>query len=311
MSETKVQSKVKRDRSPSYPSIPLGTAIERLVTLDEHFKRHPAPLNKIGLAWGMKPASSQASSTVAALKSFGLVEYQGTGADLKAILSDEGRTYLRAQQDSIKRDVLSRLALKPKAILKYYEEWGATRPIDEVCLDELVLKGGFSRAGAENFLKVYDATIAYTLPGTFDKTIHKETQNSNLEKEEQNVEIGDMIQWELAGIKQFDRPKRVRAIQNHEGIDWVYVDGSPSGIQMNEVTLEQKGSKPVPNAPILIEGIVGANGSEREWLRGPLSKESSYRLIVSGNLGPKEIGKLIKLLEAQKDVLSDDEEETT
>jgi hypothetical protein len=48
---------------------------------------------------------------------------------------------------------------------------------------------------------------------------------------------------------------------------------------------------------------------EREWLRGPLSKEASYRLIVAGDLGPKEIGKLIKLLKAQQAVLSDEGED--
>jgi hypothetical protein len=43
---------------------------------------------------------------------------------------------------------------------------------------------------------------------------------------------------------------------------------------------------------------------EREWLRGSLSKEASYR----GDLGPKEIGKLIKLLKAQQAVRSDDDD---
>jgi len=44
----------------------------------------------------------------------------------------------------------------------------------------------------------------------------------------------------------------------------------------------------------------------KEWLRGPLSKTTGYRLLVSGEVGPREIGKLIKLLEAQKMVLEDD-----
>lgn len=48
--------------------------------------------------------------------------------------------------------------------------------------------------------------------------------------------------------------------------------------------------------------------SEREWLRGPLSRDVGYRLIVSGDMGAKELGKLIKLLEAQKAVLDDDDE---
>ena len=84
---------------------------------------------------------------------------------------------------------------------------------------------------------------------------------------------------------------------------------------MEQVCLEQKGTassgKGQATPPTLPEAAVAvppAKG-EREWLRGPLSRETSYRLIVSGDLGPKEIGKLIKLLEAQKEVLSDEEGE--
>jgi hypothetical protein len=47
---------------------------------------------------------------------------------------------------------------------------------------------------------------------------------------------------------------------------------------------------------------------EREWIRGPLGNTASYRLIVSGEVGPKEIGKLIKVLTAQKAVFSDDDD---
>lgn len=53
---------------------------------------------------------------------------------------------------------------------------------------------------------------------------------------------------------------------------------------------------------------------ERHFLSGPLSKDgATYRLIVSGVIGPKELGKLIKLLTLQKEILedSDDEEEET
>lgn len=48
---------------------------------------------------------------------------------------------------------------------------------------------------------------------------------------------------------------------------------------------------------------------EREWARGSLSRETTYRLIVTGTFGPREIGKLIKLLEAHKAVLDDDDED--
>ncbi len=65
-----------------------------------------------------------------------------------------------------------------------------------------------------------------------------------------------------------------------------------------------------PTLPLKMATVSQLAAGEKEWLRGPLSRSVIYRLIVTGDLGPKELGKLIKLLEAQKAVLSDDNEET-
>src|ERR1700687_1669131 len=151
-----------RDRSPAFPFIPLKTAIERLEAFDKKFGRHPAPASKVGLAWDMKEKSSQADQTVAALKSFGLVKYEGLGAARHISLTDEGRNYLRAQQDSVKKEILKVCALRPKIMRTFWAAWQADRPPDEVALDKLILNGGFSEGGARNFLKVYDDTVSYT-----------------------------------------------------------------------------------------------------------------------------------------------------
>jgi hypothetical protein len=45
---------------------------------------------------------------------------------------------------------------------------------------------------------------------------------------------------------------------------------------------------------------------ERELTTGLLSKEVSFRLIVSGAVGVKEIEMLIKKLELDKEILADD-----
>jgi len=150
-----------RDRSPAYPFISLGNAIERLAAFDTKFGRHPAPADKAGLAWKMKEKSSQAFQTLAALKSFGLLDYKGVSAERVAFLTDDGRNYLRAQQTTIKREILKRCALRPKAINFYWQSWGADRPIDAICLDELVIKGGFTSSAADTFLRVYDDTVAF------------------------------------------------------------------------------------------------------------------------------------------------------
>ena len=46
---------------------------------------------------------------------------------------------------------------------------------------------------------------------------------------------------------------------------------------------------------------------EREFLRGPLSRDVGFRLLVTGEFGPTGIGKLIRVLELQQELLSDDD----
>jgi hypothetical protein len=153
--------KAKRERSPSFPFISLKTAVGRLSAFGDYFKRHPAPANRAGLAWGLKGESSQAAQTLAALKAFGFIEYSGSGESLQASLTEDSRSFLRAQQESTKRSILARAALRPRAIAKYWHMWNADRPPDPVCLDELILKGAFTEGAAKLFLTVYDETIAY------------------------------------------------------------------------------------------------------------------------------------------------------
>ena len=178
--------KAKRDRSPAFPFIPLQAAIKRLASFEDYFRRHPAPAKQVGLAWGMKGYTSQAQQTMAALKYFGLVEYQGSGESLTASISEDARTYLRAQQESIKKDVLKRVALKPKNIAKYFALWGADRPPDPVCLDQLILKDAFTEPAAKTFLSVYDDTIAFA--GLRDSDKKDEHLSGEVEPEEEEEE---------------------------------------------------------------------------------------------------------------------------
>lgn len=161
---TKIEDamKVKRDRSPAYPFIALDVALDRLRALEAKFGRHPAPLSKAGLAWDLKPESSQAAQTLSALKYYGLVEYVGTTQDRAAAVTEEARNYLRAQQTSVKEGMLKAFALKPKAMQIYWTKWGADLPIDEMCLDDMVLKDGFTATAAKAFLRVYDDTIVFS-----------------------------------------------------------------------------------------------------------------------------------------------------
>ncbi len=250
MSDIDLDKKAKRDRSPGYPFIPLKTAIQRLTAFEEYFKRHPAPVGKAGLAWGMAPNGSQALQTVAALKAFGLLDSE-RGKDAQLTVSEDARTYLRAQQDNVKREVLKRAALKPKQIEVHWQAWGQDRPPDPICLDVLVLKEGFSQDGAIKFLKVYDETIAFVGLSEPDK-LSVDSRSEHVDVEQQNVpppeiKVGDYIQWTSGGIDQFKPPRKVIGIFP-DGAH-VQVFGSNTGVPITETTVVDPPAPP-PFPPV-------------------------------------------------------------
>ena len=209
----------------------------------------PAAADTIGAAWTMKPGTSQVAQTLSALKAFGLLEVQRGPSGAEIVISDDARTYLRAQQESIRQEVVQRIALKPKQIQVYWEKWGDDRPKDPACLDALVLKGGFSQDGAVTFLKVYDATIAFARLTIADKANAKPAgvdADAGEAKPENGVappppppavqaRIGDYIQWTSAGVDQLHPPGRVTWIADDGS--HLRVHGSLTGIPMSEVAI--------------------------------------------------------------------------
>lgn len=256
--------KVSKERSPSYPAIPLKTALERLERFEKTFGRHPAPFAKVGMAWGIKEGSSQSNSVLAALKAFGLIVYHGAGKDRTATVSEDGRTYLRAQQEEVKKGVIKRAALRPKAIAQFWPTWGTDRPPDAICLDDLVLKHGFNDNAAPIFLRVYDDTIAFAGLSSSDKV---EVEESD---EEDSETLGD--------------------------------GEEPIGVH-NPVNPVNPGKLLKP-----LKEEVKLMANERILTTGLLSKEASFRLIVNGHVGAKEIDRLIQKLTLDKEILAEQDE---
>jgi len=239
--------KAPKERSPSFPFIPLSIAVGRLEAFEQTFGRHPTPANKVGLAWDMKPASSQAAQTVAALKAFGMVEYEGSGPGRMTSITEDGRNYLRAQQSSIKREIAQRFALNPKVIAKYWQDWGQERPMDAVALDELVLKAAFTQSAAETFLRVYDETIAFA--GLADSDKEEAADDDTGDKDEppvRTLNVGDWVCVEAGGQVIYDRT-RVRAVNP----PWVFVEASQAGAKMEDVTLLERGAPQTEVPPVL------------------------------------------------------------
>jgi hypothetical protein len=272
--------------------------------------------------WDLGAQSSGSRQTMAALNHFGLVEYVGRGEERKVKLTPLA-TYIvfDKQQQSPERDAKIRTAaLMPAIHAELWKKYGALLPADVAIETYLTRDRGYNEKAAKSLLGEYKSTLKFAGLDKPDNIPSDVGEKSILEPPPiRDVAVGDLVQIEIDGAAQLEKPARVRAVQDHEGQKWVFVDGSETGIPMSQIIVQQT-AKPAaaplstpPKLPLPIES--GGPGlrpieSEREWLRGPLSRDTSYRLIVAGDLGPKELGKLIKLLEAQKNVLSDDDDDT-
>jgi hypothetical protein len=189
MTDTPTETVGQRDRSPGFPVIALEVALARLAEFEKHYRKTAARPGKVGEAWDIK-AKAYADRIAAALRYFGLLEYQGSGKDRSIVVSDSGRKYLRTQQDELKHEIAKAIALRPKQIAKHWNEWGAVRPADAACLDAL-MEEGFSEGGAREFLKVYDATITYAKLSESDKV------PDEIREDEDEAESRPMRQTEL------------------------------------------------------------------------------------------------------------------
>jgi hypothetical protein len=250
-----------RDRSPSFPVVGLKVAFERLVEFETYFKRSNARPEKIGDAWSIT-TKAYADRIAAALRYFGLLEYQGAGKERTIAISEEGRKYLRAQQEETKREVIKAAALRPKQIAECWELWSNDRPADAACIDDLVQNRAFSVAGARDFLKVYDSTISFA-----------------------GLTASDKIDPNSGGGTE-DEAKAA--------------DGFTSK------PIWPMASKPLEAQPP--QGKVNLMAGERELTTGLLAKEASFRLIVSGKIGVKELERLIQKLEIDKEILADQDD---
>jgi hypothetical protein len=171
VSDEQTKDAVKRDRSPKFPYIGLGKALERVEVLYGKVKRYEARVADIAKDWDLSPKSSSTDRTVAAIQSFGLIEDSGSGENRKIKRSELGARILADRRPGVRESLLAEAALKPPSIADYARRWGGGRPDEAHALSQLQFEGGFTADAAKLFLRVFDETIRFTAGVQDDKTI--------------------------------------------------------------------------------------------------------------------------------------------
>lgn len=270
----------KRFRSPPYPQVTLGKAIERARELHQKVHRHSANVTMLATSWGIKETTGTLWTTAASLIQFGLITDEGSGDKRKFQLTDAAvRLLLDTDPSSEKRrSALQRAAIAPKIHAELWERFNAAGQVSDALLKSYLTldrrdegKAPYSDTAADEVIRIYRDAIAFA--GLQDSA---SVSSSSEDKETSFSEPPIKLQRSMEAD--------------------IQAPAAPSSHRDEPPASAGKGAVP------LAEG-------ERELTSGLLSRGASFRLVVSGRVGAKELERLIRKLELDKEILADPDDE--
>ena len=256
------------DRSPNFPSMSLGEAIDAIRLIYQREGRSKMPRLSAVKPLGYTSINGRSLGVLGALRAYGLIE--GRGDDVK--VSDDAITILNAPPSSAERAEALYRAFEAPAAFALLRAKGDASP------DTLrwhLIKANFRDDSADRLLKVYLAS--------------QELVNAQV-GEHQSPTLEDTGVAPQSGFN----PRPTDAA--NETMPY-------PGAARHKVDLAA--------APAGAAGGLGLAMSvhERVLQSGMLSKQASYRVIVSGPVGEAEIDRLLKKLEMDKEILADPDPE--
>ena len=230
---TEPAASVNRKRSPSYPAINLEQAIDRAREIWSSEHQYATPVPTIFKHWGYASAKGNANLVIAALRKFGLLEYEGTGKVRRAKLTDLAVRILDHPDQEVRREATREAALTPPIHAELWQKYQDKLPSDDHLRWSLEQDSNFSRSGALEFIPEYRTTIAFAGLHAGDKIVPQEHEDVD--------EDGDDDELDLPPARLKRRKQRM------------------SGDSVDVLTIPLLGGQP----PILIEGVNQI--SEENW----------------------------------------------
>lgn len=306
-----------RSRSPGYPNFSLRKAVQYAADIFEQDRRNLIDRDVVAKHMGYSGLSGAADKAIASMMHYGLLSRVGKG---EVQVSQTAVDILHPDTPSQKKEALVRAAFSPKL----FRELKGRFPEDkfsEESLRSYLMRENFMERAIPPVIKAYVDTCALLKQeNAYESGGGQGGNQPDSEQPEDGptvyggAAVGDLIQWVSEGALQFPKPLPVRAVS--EDGQWVWVEDSETGLPMDSVVVEKKASDLTPpiQPPRLPLGSGSGHGgkpqgAEAEWMRNKVGRSTNVRLLVDGEMGPKEIGRLIKLLETQRSILEEDPED--
>jgi hypothetical protein len=289
----------------------LEEAVNVVGPIERDYRNSPIERELAAKLIGYSSLSGPANKALAALASYGLIERAGKG---EVRVTERARAILHSDTQEERRENLRAAAQEPHLFRQLRGRFSEILVPPEEGVISYLRRQNFNESAIKPAARAFLDTAKY-----LEQNGATESYGSEPSAEPESpspmgqtarfggAKVGDWIQWESQGMLQFKTPQRVRHVS--EDGEWVAVEGSQTGLPMSEVIVEQRASDPphepqkkAPSFP-LESGSEHAEGEE--WMRSRVGTDVQVQLFVKGEMGPKEISKLIKLLEAQKEVLED------
>lgn len=233
-----------RSKSPNYPNYSLRKAIQYAETVYGADRRNPIDRSVLAKHMGYSSLSGAADKSLSTMMQFGLTEKVAKG---EVRISQLAVDIMHPDKPSDRARALVRAAFAPPLFRDLKDRFPDDRFSEDALRSYLMRQGFLDRAiGPVN--SAYSDTVAFlqqekayesgspsgaeTSPSDPPNTEGKKTVYGG-------AAVGDLVQWESGGALQFEPPKRVRAVA--EDGQWIFVEGSETGIPMSEVIVEQKG----------------------------------------------------------------------
>lgn len=300
-----------RTKSPKYPNYPLSKAIRNARKIFDADRTSPLPREVIAKHLGYSGLSGTADGAIATVVQYGLLERTGKS---EMRLSQLAVDIIAPEDEQQKQAAINRAAFLPPLFSEIWGHFDKRKPSDEA-LRIYLLRREFNDRAIEPILRSFEETLA--MVRQTDEVESSGSDNDDAEETHQpeaeepmnhSVAIGDYIMWASQGQLQFKEPRRVRWVSGDRA--YVAVDGSRSGIPINEITVEKRivDRAPSPIPPIEEDSAVSPNGHHfAEWFRAKVGPDKLVTINYKGDgeIGPREIEKMIAILEAQKAALED------
>jgi hypothetical protein len=281
----------------------LRDAVEAVRKIEGQYRSSPVDREHGAKLIGYSSLSGPANKALAALASFGLVERAGKGM---MRVTTRARSILHAANDTERNSFLLDAAMQPQLFQDIRERFPDISVPPEDGVKTYLNREQFNSSAVDPAARAFLETMRFIEESGANES-HGDGDAPRPESEVPDekfggASVGDLIQWESDGVLQLATPRRVRWVS--EDRTWLAVEGSDTGIPMDQVIVESAAKVPPPvvTPPPEIPAKVFT-----EWFR---AKVGSDKLITinfkgEGEIGPKEIEKMIRVLEAQKLALED------